>query len=68
MIPSLASGEFEDGKIKMKLLEENLSGGIYTPVFAGGEVFYSANSYDEKRIQKLSFENPDAKEFILSSV
>lgn len=66
MIPSLASGEFEDGKIKMKLLEENLSGGIYTPVFAGGEVFYSANSYDEKRIQKLSFENPDAKEFILS--
>ena len=51
--PRPAKGKIRDSALELEFLQEDVSGGFYTPVACNENIFYSAHFYDENSIYTL---------------
>ena len=51
-LPRLGMLNLEDGQFS--LMNENISGGVYTPVLKNGHIYYTAQFYKQSRLLELS--------------
>ncbi|MBQ0039554.1 MAG: hypothetical protein KBS64_03930 [Treponema sp.] len=65
--PRLGMADISKDSMKTRLMTDDLSGGIYSPVASEGEVFYSAGLYDETKIFRLDENKFDYEKRQISS-